>query len=271
MLGNRWAAARVSLLVALILSSGSLFAASSAIAAPSAPPGTPTAKSFAGIATVGPIFRDGLSHGHGCTASVIASRSRNLILTSAHCVAGTAAGWQFAPGYDDGHTSYGVWTVTHAYLDPHWITGQDPQHDYAILQLARRHVQGRLLGVQDVTGANVLRLAPHSGEPITDVAYNAGIDDQPITCTPRVYFTIGYPSFDCHGYVGGSSGSPWLARIPGTQLTAVQGVIGGMHQGGCYEYTSYTSKFTSDVYGLLTRASAGRHPDTAPQPGGDGC
>ena len=112
---------------------------------------------------------------------------------------------------------------------------------------------------------------PGAGSTITDVAYNAGIDDRPVACTVPTYRTMGYPSFNCHGYVGGSSGSPWLSRQPGRRLDVVRGVIGGLHQGGCYEYTSYSPLFTPDVRRLLVRVIHGGHPDVAPEPGSDGC
>jgi V8-like Glu-specific endopeptidase len=246
---------------------GTIATASAARADPPAPPGTPTASTFAGTPTVGPIFRDGLSQDHECTASVIASVTQDLILTAAHCVTGTGAGYQFVPGYDNGNAPYGVWTVQRVYIAPAWVKDQDPQHDFAILQVADRHG----VGIEDVTGANLLGTAPRSGTTITDVAYNQGIDDQPISCTTAVYETYGYPGFNCHGYVGGSSGSPFLSTVPGTRLTLVRGVIGGLHQGGCYEYTSYSSAFTGDVYRLLLRATLGLRPDTAPVPGSDGC
>ena len=44
----------------------------------------------------------------------------------------------FAPGYDSGATPYGVWTTTQAYVDPSWLSRQDPQHDYAILRVAQQ-------------------------------------------------------------------------------------------------------------------------------------
>ncbi len=241
--------------------------ATSALADPPAPPGTPTASPFSGTATVGPIFRDGLSLVHECTGSVLASPARDLVLTAAHCVTGTGAGYRFVPGYDRGRTPYGIWTVTHVYLDPAWVRSQDPQHDYAILQVASRHA----VRIQDVTGANVLGRAPRSGTRITDVAYNAGILDRPVRCTTSTYWTAGYPTFNCHGFVGGSSGSPWLTTVPGTHMRIVRAVIGGLHQGGCYEYTSYSAAFTGDIVRLLVRASLGIHPDSAPDPGGDGC
>jgi len=258
-------------LAATVMLAVGLWSSVSAAADPPAPPGTPTANSFAGTPTVGPLFPDGLSNSHGCTASVIASPRHDLILTAAHCVSGTASGWAFAPGYDNGATPYGVWTVTHAYVSPQWIASQDAQHDFAILQVADHRRGNRPVGVQDVTGGNVLGLAPRPGEVITDVAYNSGINDQPIKCQVPVYYTAGFPTFNCHGYVGGSSGSPWLYHVPGTHFTLVVGVIGGLHQGGCYEYTSYSSAFRIDVYRLLIRATVRLNPDTVPQAGSDGC
>jgi len=247
-----------------------VLAAGPAAADPPAPPGTPTATSFAGTPTVGPLFRNGLGSDHGCTASVVASPLGDEILTAAHCVHGTAAGWQFAPGYDDGATPYGVWTVTHAYVPPAWQKSGDTQHDYAVLTVAPARRAGRTVSLQSVTGANVLGQAPAAGTAVTDIAYNAGLDDQAIHCAVRVYWTDGFPSFNCHGYVGGSSGSPWLLKGPGG-ITSVVGVIGGLHQGGCYEYTSYSPAFRPDVYTLIARATLGLRPDTVPQAGSDGC
>ena len=231
------------------------------------PAGTPTATSFDGLPIVGPLFLDGLGAPHGCTATVIASRTRDLIMTAAHCVVGTGAGVQFAPGYDLGATPYGVWTVASAYADPAWVATQDPNRDYAILRVAKHGG----VGIQDVTGGALVAPGPRRHEQITDVAYNSGIDDQPITCTVRTYRTDGYPAFNCHGYVGGSSGSPWLTQLPGSDVSAVRGVIGGLHHGGCFEYTSYSSPFNRAVFGLLRRADTMRPSDTLPQAGDDGC
>jgi V8-like Glu-specific endopeptidase len=270
---SRRIARRLVCITATVAVTGTLFTvgAGAASADPPAPPGTPTATSFAGVSTVGPIFRQGVTGRHGCTGSVVASPTRDLVLTAAHCVTGTGAGYQFAPGYDNGSTPFGVWTVTHAYLDPSWIKDQDPQHDYALLQVAYQAKGRRQVGVQDVAGANLLGTAPRTGDRVTDVAYNAGTNDQPIKCSVPTYATDGYPAFNCHGYVGGSSGSPWLSHVRGLPAPVVRGVIGGLHQGGCFEYTSYSSAFRLDVYGLLYRAVRRIHPDTAPVPGSDGC
>jgi hypothetical protein len=80
-----------------------------------------------------------------------------------------------------------------------------------------------------------------------------------------VYYTDGFPSFDCAGFADGVSGGPWLSG------DRVVGAIGGLHQGGCSSSTSFTSAFGDDVAVLLARAEAGGAGDFAPIPRGDGC
>lgn len=241
-----------------------------AAAAASTPPGVPTATSGPGIALVGPLFRQGLASDHSCTASVLVAPRHDLILTAAHCVSGSGAGMLFAPGYDDGATPYGVWTTTAAYVDPSWISSQDPQHDYAILRVATNQVGRRTVGVSDVVGASeFIAPAPRAAAKLTVPAYPAGRNDEPIACTVSVYYTGGFPSFDCSGYVGGTSGSPWLVHHGRVWLVA--GVIGGLHQGGCVDYTSYSSAFGNDTYRLWLRASLNLPPDSVPAAGPDGC
>jgi hypothetical protein len=71
-----------------------------------------------------------------------------------------------------------------------------------------------------------------------------------------VYMTGAYPSLDCHGYVGGTSGSPWIASATGGRAGTVVGVIGGLEHGGRHEYTSYTATFGPAIATLLSAASA---------------
>jgi V8-like Glu-specific endopeptidase len=226
----------------------------------------PQSHTVAPLPTVGALFVGSAAGDHFCSASVLDSASRDLVLTAAHCINGTAAGVVFAPGYDRGRTPYGVWRVTAAFVAPQWEHGLDTDYDYAILRVAPNH--GKLL--ENVTGGLQLALAPPAGAQVVDVAYNAGRDDRPIACSVPVYYTQEYPTFSCHGYVGGSSGSPWL-RPPGRNPAAVFGVIGGLHQGGCFEYTSYSSPFDRTAVRVLARAASGAASDVVPVAGGDGC
>lgn len=229
----------------------------------------PTARPVPSIAYVGPLFvpsllglGPALRLPHYCSASVVHSPGHYLAITAAHCVYGSGWGIEFAPGYSDGVSPYGVWAVRRAYLDPAWRRTRDPQHDFAVLQLGRH--SGR--GVEDATGpAPGLGSAPAAGTPVTVDGYLAGSGGRPITCTAPVYYTARYPSFDCAGYADGVSGGPWVAH------GRIVGVTGGLHQGGCTPSTSYSSPFGRDVAALLTRAAAGGPGDLAPAPSGDGC
>jgi len=229
-------------------------------------------------ATAGPLFLAGLGQPHSCSASVVASASRDLVLTAAHCVTGAGAGVQFVPGYEDGRTPYGVWTASAVYVDPSWTARQDPRHDVAILKIRRQLRSGRWQGVQDVVGANLLGLAPPDGTQIGVPAYSTGLDDGPINCRNSMSRTDGYGTFDCAGYPGGTSGAPFLASfappwLAGVHqgLSVVVGVIGGLHQGGCSDDTSYSSPFGPEVYLLWLRATLGLAADVLPPPDASDC
>jgi len=113
-----------ALLVAAAL--GTAGPAPAGAAAPVAQPGPP-------ISTAGPLFFPSLLGlgptlrlPHYCSGSVVHSASRDLVLTAAHCVFGTGLATEFAPGFADGATPFGVWTVTRAYVDRRWLTAHDP-------------------------------------------------------------------------------------------------------------------------------------------------
>jgi V8-like Glu-specific endopeptidase len=232
-----------------------------------------TAHAFTGTRTVGALF---LPHTyptlHTCTASVVRSRSHDLIVTAAHCLrAGSARGYMFAPGYHDGRTPNGVWRVTAGYASPQWIHQRavSTQRDWAFLRVAGQRRKGKTMRVQDVVGGNRLGAAPKPRSRVRVPGYVIGSLDKPITCRARVYFYQGYPAFNCGGYQGGVSGSPWLAGH-GTVRT-IAGIIGGLHQGGCSPATSYSSKLGRAAHVTLRRAARHGRADTFPAPPGDGC
>jgi V8-like Glu-specific endopeptidase len=225
-----------------------------------------TARAFTGTETVGALFASTSSTSHFCTASVVDSPRGDILLTAAHCITGTAAGYVFAPGYHDGFSPYGRWTVTAAYVDPAWIARQDPQRDFAFLTVAPRSIAGREEQIEQVTGANRLDARPvRAGERVTIPAYAAGTDDEPITCTVPVYYHGRYPAFDCDPYPGGTSGAPLMTG------TAVRGVIGGLHQGGCETFTSYSAPLGKAARRAYAAAIADDAGDRVPAAGGDGC
>ncbi len=259
-------------LVAAVAVCGVLLAAGDTAAtapagAATEPAGTPTAHHFRGTPTVGPLFPPGGSV-HTCTAAVVPSPVGNLLITAAHCVAGTGKGYAFAPGYHDGIEPFGSWTVVGAFGPSQWVAHQSPQGDVAFLEVAPRQIDGHTRQIQQVTGADQLGTTPSSGKSVTVPAYAIGKDDEPISCAARVYFHGPYPAFNCNPYVDGTSGAPWLQRRG--KGWAVVGIIGGLHQGGCYAWTSYSAPFGPPTRRAYIQAARGS-TETLPAAGRDGC
>lgn len=222
---------------------------------------------------VGPLFPRGLTSGHTCTASVVDSPGGNVILTAAHCISGPGVGMTFAPGYSYGRAGYGTWTVTAAYVHPTWNATQSPDADFAFLTVAPSTSNRTAAPVQSVVGAASLGGAPHAGTVVTVAAYAAGINDSAIMCTAATTDTDAdpdpVPTFTCGRFPSGTSGGPWIEQSASGAV--VDGVIGGLHQGGCTDPTSYTARFGASVHEVLKRAISAAPPDRLSSPGSNGC
>jgi V8-like Glu-specific endopeptidase len=223
-----------------------------------APPGTPTATMFDGVPTVGALFFTTGGRAHFCTASVVLSATRDLILTAAHCVYSSSyvTNVEFVPGYHSGDQPYGAWPVQAITVAEGWQTSQDQNLDFAFLQVAPAVGSGQRL--QDVTGG--LRLGIDAGyrHRVTVIGYN-NTDDAPVECATRSFeFERNQMQFNCHDYWDGTSGGPWITHFdPETGAGTVIGDIGGYEQGGDFEYTSYSPYFGLPTLRLYLRAEVG--------------
>ena len=188
---------------------------------------------------------------HFCSASVVHSAGRDLVITAAHCVYGTGLTLEFVPGFHAGQAPYGVWSVTRIYVDPGWRSGQNPARDVAVLTVAP--LKGRQ--IEDVVGSRRL------GSPV--VGASTTVRGYPITagapsvCSGRLSLTSGYPTVRCPagGMTDGVSGGAF------TQRGTVVGVIGGLHQGGCTASVDYSAPFGAWTSRLVGRAQAGAPGD----------
>lgn len=177
----------------------------------------------------------------------------------------------FAPGYADGRSPYGEWTVVRAYAPLAWIAEQDPRADLAVLTL-QRPASAPGVGLADLAGGNVLGGSASPGQSVLLVGYGSGRNDLPIVCPGLVYLTRGYPSVECPGFVSGTSGGAWLADYrPASGSGVLVGAIGGLQGGGCSAAISYTSPISVTVRALLARADAGAMGDTLPSGYAEGC
>jgi V8-like Glu-specific endopeptidase len=229
----------------------------------------PVAVRSSGVPEIGALYAVSHATWHGCTASVVRSPRGDMVITAAHCVVRSGVGMVFVPGEHGTEAPYGRWIVTAAYLERSWLRRQDIRADVAFLVLAPRMLDGVSTEIEQVTGAYQLGSTAVRGQRITVTGYPAGRTDDPITCATRTYRTGTFDSFDCRGFVDGTSGSPWLrATNHGPQIV---GVIGGLHQGGCEDYTSYSSPLSHGAHVAYRRASRGGAGDVGPRAGGDGC
>ncbi len=213
-----------------------------------------TASPFGGTPAVGALFTisDGRLGTHFCTASVVHSPERNLIVTAAHCLAGysdtSPASIAFVPGYVDGAAPEGVWLVTRIFVDQEWTSTADPDDDFAFLTVAQ---PGSDIPIEYVTGAERLGV-DEAAASVTRVVGYPDAQAQPIICQNRAsMFSATQMQFDCGGFTEGTSGSPFLIDPggPGGGVT-VTGVVGGYQQGGDSPDVSYAAAFGPNTAAL---------------------
>ncbi|MFG2982001.1 trypsin-like peptidase domain-containing protein [Streptomyces sp. NPDC048258] len=230
---------------------------------------------FGGVPVVGRMFAVKGGGAYFCTASVVASPGRNLVLSAAHCLLGSDTQQvAFVPLYTRANPQpYGMFPVLRdrAGRSKIWIDrryrSQGPDRA-ATLDVAFAQVGPDAHGfpVQDVVGGN--RLVTGSGYAhalVTLIGYPASAA-RPRLCVNR---TTKFTSADtripgsflriaCTGYPGGTSGGPFLTRVDARTGTGdVVGVIGGWKTGGDTADTSYSSYFGTAVRKLYEKAVAG--------------
>ncbi|WP_222853989.1 trypsin-like serine peptidase [Fodinicola acaciae] len=206
---------------------------------------------------VGGLFYHDVDGGHFCTASVVDSPGRDMILTAAHCVyseGSPRSDIAFVPDYNAGQMPYGVWTPTNIVVDDRWKSNEDPDVDVAFVELAPNN--GRRIA--DVIGANELVFNADSDQIVRVTGYPSS-QDAPITCVNRSSrLSASQLRFACAGFSGGTSGSPWQAAFdPATETGAIVGLIGGYEGGGDTDDVSYSPYFGDDIQLLYDRATSG--------------
>ncbi|MFI7103777.1 trypsin-like peptidase domain-containing protein [Streptomyces sp. NPDC050161] len=242
-----------------------------------------------GIATVGVFLIRGAdgsaTPNQFCSAGAVASPTKSLVITAAHCLKGDKRGRDFAfvPGYragaskaggtgGTGETPYGIFPVQPGKIWTDKRYQQSPADDdvdFAFLRVGPNS-QGKLL--EDATGpGNRLTAVPTAQlarKDVTVAGYPGG-RKTPLQCTNDTSAFQGrFMEIKCDAFRAGVSGGPFLEHFDGDRGDLV-GVIGGYKTGGLYDHTSYTSQFDDDVFRLYDRAVSGTEPDDAPNPMGN--
>lgn len=196
---------------------------------------------------VGALFAGGLTGGHFCTAAVVHSEDRDVIVTAAHCLDSPST-TVFAPGYRDGRAPYGLWKLTGAYLAPGWTDGADPDDDIAFATVAP--VDGGPTGaVEDLVGGFAVAAEQPADAMVTVIGYPRTLET-PLRCANTTALLSGTQRrIDCPDLSGGTSGSPWL--VDG----ALAGVLGGHEGGGSVPEVSYSAVMGDRAVELYRQAA----------------
>jgi V8-like Glu-specific endopeptidase len=216
---------------------------------------SPSATQNATTLRVGAIFDHDSSGDHFCTASVVDSPKENVIVTAAHCINGGSGGANkqditFVPGYTNGNVPYGEWTPSRYVMDSRWVNDHNENYDMAFVVL-KQH-EGK--NIQEVLGGNTIEFNPGFRHYVRVVGYPQSADAA-ITCANWTSEQDGYLKFDCGGYYGGTSGSPWITDYnTQTRTGKVVGVLGGYLEGGSVHSTSYSSYLGDGVKKLYDDA-----------------
>ncbi|MFE9629877.1 trypsin-like peptidase domain-containing protein [Streptomyces sp. NPDC006463] len=240
-----------------------------------APAGPGIGQDFGGVPVVGRMFAVKGGGAYFCTASVVASPGRNLVLSAAHCLLGSDTQQvAFVPLYTRANPQpYGIFPVlrdagghSKIWIDPRYRS-QGPDRAAALdVAFAQVGPDSHGFPVQDVVGGNRLVTgAGYAHAQVTLIGYPASAA-RPRLCVNRTTkFTSpdartpgSFLRIDCTGYPGGTSGGPFLTRYDTRTGTGdVVGVIGGWKTGGDTADTSYSSYFGTDIRKLYEKAVAG--------------
>ena len=211
---------------------------------------------------VGALFEHDPSGNHFCTASVVASPGRDLLITAAHCINGGKNGGYrqdivFIPDYRDGREPYGVWVPAHLLVAPQWENSSDPAYDVGFIVLKPHDGKN----IEEVLGANQLGIDPGYDNQVRVTGYPAS-QDAPVTCTGATSKqSESQLRFECDGFTGGTSGSPWVTHFNlRTRTGTIVGVLGGYEEGGSTAAISYSSYLGPEIEQLYHQAVADETP-----------
>lgn len=218
-----------------------------------------------------------------CSASSVASPTKSLIITAAHCLNDNdrfkslafAPGWKPDPAHPGrGVAPYGIFPIKKGKI---WIDGrylaQGPAKaddlDFAILR-SGPNSKGEFLENATGTGNELVTL--HSAQlaqrNVTLIGFPGG-SKAPLVCPSATTkgFDGRFLEIACDSFAPGVSGGPFLRNFDGKRGDII-GVIGGYKTGGSRDDTSYSSQFDSDMVRLYNQALNDYEPD-APK-GADG-
>lgn len=194
-----------------------------------------------------------------CSASVVNSRTQNIIITAAHCVYTRNTGWNknivFIPAYDNGSAPFGKWRSVGKVASSAFTKNNMNKYDYAFVKLANEN--GKT--VQETVGGNAVAIDQgfeHSG--VTFWGYpsimNGKTNRSIWKCAGET--TRRAPKSDdavmeC-GLAGGASGGPWFITMDSADSGQIFAVYSRTSAGNTN--VAYAAPLTKEALGFLKTA-----------------
>ncbi|MFJ6048458.1 serine protease [Streptomyces sp. NPDC092307] len=245
-------------------------------AVPPLPALTPgVGKNFDGIPVTGRMFLVKNGGAYFCTASVVSSPGRNLVLSAGHCLLGSDTQQvAFVPQYTQAKPQpYGMFPVlrdagghSKIWIDPRYRSQGVDRAAALDVAFAQVGPDARGFPVEAVVGGNRLVTGAAYAQARVMLIGHPSSAARPRVCVNRTTkFTSAdaripgsFLRINCTGYPGGTSGGPFVTRYDARTGTGdVVGVIGGWKTGGDKADTSYSSYFGADIRKLYEKAVAG--------------
>ena len=220
---------------------------------------------------VGTLFTVNAAKGASyCTASVVRSATRNIIMTASHCDKGSHP--LFIPGFIRRRGArlqpFGAYPVERFFKYSNSGSGETAESNLDYMFARVKPCDGRQ--VQDrVGGFTLTRPSRYHNKGVTVFGYPR-TDDIARKCVVETRRLSGYNQMimDCHEFSGGVSGGPWITHYDArTHTGQLIGVTGGKNGGG---YTDEES-FAPIVDGLtmqLFRDAVNNNAPAKPAPTG---
>jgi V8-like Glu-specific endopeptidase len=160
-----------------------------------------------------------------CSASVVNSEAKDLLITAGHCVYGSLGGqvpgegwhsnWTFVPDYYYNYRPFGTWYARQLWTKTAYINNQDEGDDIGAVLLWANNGQN----ITNLLGGQGIAWNYNSTEYVYDFGYPAeypfnGQSLQYCNGTASWTWWAGAEQLACN-MTGGSSGGPWLAGFNG--------------------------------------------------------
>ncbi len=167
----------------------------------------------------GKVFARDAGGSFSCSATVITSQTRSILVTAGHCVK-ESYGWVrrfvFVPAYHDGQTPFGVWRASELWVPRQWARVGNINYDFAVVELAPQNG----IAVQDAVGGYGLaaNLSPNQYYQAFGYPFNFFQTERLMACagqyigSERTGWRGPRPvGFRC-GMGQGSSGGGWIVQ-----------------------------------------------------------